>query len=411
MNFLKSILLSIIIILSFVCIIVEKRYCNFVSKIEYYNNYYAKIRIAKGSQISLNNLNQIKPNNVENKNIEYENQNLVTLKINDISAPHNIDKIETKISDNSIIVSFDKPEDNGTNYSYLIKNSQKNKKEKNYNFYSESGIKGFFYEINNQNENIVKSKLYRFDECPIILNGIDWNKDYFLHIKTIDNCENESECKTIKLNLPSEGLKIKYIDINTNNELCDDCKIEGNINDEYDISDKIKNIDGYKLINDNYNKYGKLKKDLSNIVLKYAKEKDVIVQYLDNYTNKKIKEDKILKSYEGEKIKINIPSINKYQFKNGDLEYTVKNEGNIAKLYYSKINSGDNIKMSNKTNKNENSDNNKTIMDEIIDSFFEENEIDELLKESIIYQIPSKQEYEILMNCDESDYIIYYKKQ
>ena len=59
-----------------------------------------------------------------------------------------------------------------------------------------------------------------------------------------------------------------------------------------------------------------------------------------------------------------------------------------------------------KSEYNNHSEEEKTIMDELKESIVGKNNNDNLIN-----KIPSKQEYEILMNCDQSDYIIYYKKQ
>ena len=511
----RIIFLSMLIFVSITGIFVNETHKNEIYKVESYNNEFAKIKIASGSKVILSSENNGSSNSepvqnsgeynnkndiiFENKNkddIIFENKNTVHLKTEDTAIPNNVDKIETKVIEDTMLINFEKPKDNGTSYSYLIKNDKKNTKEKNYNFYSESGIKGYCYEINNNAENVVKTELNKLDESPLVLQPIDWNKNYYLHIKTIDNNLNESNCNTIRLKLPSQGLRIRYIDLNTNNELCNSYKMEGNANDEYDISDKIKNIQGYKLITKKGETNGKLKKDQINIDAFYAKSKNLTIKYIDEEANKEIKGSDKLDCYIGQKVDINKPTIIGYECKSGKLTYVVNDSEaeNVVKVYYNKIkipetdanikydkdadmkNGTVNSKNANKENEsketqekkiaqnrnirikyvdfdtnkilfeetkilkpdekkiklkmyyiegyskmsnekneyNNHSEEEKTIMDELKESIVgKENAENETHQDenNLIDNIPSKQEYEILMNCDQSDYIIYYKKQ
>lgn len=52
----------------------------------------------------------------------------------------------------------------------------------------------------------------------------------------------------------------------------------------------------------------------------------------------------------------------------------------------------------------------KTVMDEIKESMVGVKEARKLKELNLIRKIPAKQEYEILMKCDNSGYLIYYKK-
>ena len=458
-------------------ILTTKMYRNKISKVESYDNKFANVKVASGSQVITINKNEDNCNINSGKNILYANKNIVRLKTEDTARPDNIDTIETKVIEDTMLISFHRPKDNGTSYSYLIKNNKKNTKEKNYNFYSESGIKGYCYEINNNCENVVQPNLNKLDDTPLVIQQLDWDKNYYLHIKTIDNNGNESDCKTIKLQLPSKGLKIKYIDLNTNQELCNSYNMDGNVNDKYNISDKIKDIQGYKLVAKKGEINGELKRNQINIEAIYAKVKNLTIKYFDEETNKEIKEPYKLECYIGQNVEINIPTIAGYQSKSKKTNCKVSDSENVIKLYYKKIKlpeSDKNIqvekdkditkeekriaqdrnirikyvdfdtnkilfeetktvkpdekkiklkmyyiegysKMSNEKNEyNNHSEEEKTIMDELRESIVgKENAENETHQDenNLIDNIPSKQEYEILMNCDQSDYIIYYKKQ
>ena len=64
-------------------------------------------------------------------------------------------------------------------------------------------------------------------------------------------------------------------------------------------------------------------------------------------------------------------------------------------------------------NNDDSNESEKSIIDEIIDSLGKEVNIDEKFQEDLLTTNEKnniKAEYEIVMNCDDSEYIIYYKK-
>ena len=64
-------------------------------------------------------------------------------------------------------------------------------------------------------------------------------------------------------------------------------------------------------------------------------------------------------------------------------------------------------------NNDDSNESEKSIIDEIIDSLGKEVNIDEKFQEDFLTTNEKnniKAEYEIVMNCDDSEYIIYYKK-
>lgn len=373
-------------------LIIIKKQCSYMAKVDSYNSDFATLKISKSCYIvngekcadslilnndknKIENEDYIKTNTKKStkesgiKNIDkfanekikafFSAYKLYNVNIKDISAPEKVENIKVNSLENKLLLNLDEPKDNGTSYNYFIKNNylkNKNKnKNKTLNFYSESGIKGYCYEINSSNENIIHgdsfSESNKIELSNEEMSNLDFDKDLFLHIKTIDNNLNESECNTIKLIIPSGGLEVKYIDMNSNEEIKDKDFISGNVNDEYDLSNKI-NIDGYKIINNEVLK-GKLKRKQKNIKVKFSKIKDVKIQYLDENGNK-IKDDYTLKSYEGEKINIVIPKINNYKFNSGPKEFETKGDEskNIVKLIYSRNNN----KITSSTSKLDNKD-------------------------------------------------------
>ena len=51
-----------------------------------------------------------------------------------------------QVLENNAIINFNKPKDNGVNYEYIVEDNENREK---LNFYSESGLYGYSYKINN----------------------------------------------------------------------------------------------------------------------------------------------------------------------------------------------------------------------------------------------------------------------
>lgn len=392
----KIIFAILIVIISASLIFAIKKEYYTMAKIESYDNDFATLKIAKTSYI-INGNEENKPQNdninikkndevnIKNDGSNSINSNLKNnkinfihkfkkLKIKDITAPEKVENVKVQTFENGIAINFDEPKDIGTNYNYKIKNSSNicflnsinnyllnnstNENFKILNFYSESGVKGYYYEINENSENAINTEVNDIKSAPIILtndemNNLNFKKDLYLHIKTVDSNLNVSDCATIKLLIPSGGVEVKYIDLNSNEELKEKEFINGNVNDTFDISNKIPNIDGYKIVSNLDDLKGKFERNQKVIEVKFAKIKNVKIQYLDE-KGSKIKEDSNLESYEGEKLKVEIPQIKNYKFKSGPKEFETKSDENenVVKLYYTKIESQ--IKNSNSASNNTN---------------------------------------------------------
>ena len=72
--------------------------------------------------------------------------NKVEINTKDTKAPDNINDISVQVLENNAIINFNKPKDNGVNYEYIVEDNENREK---LNFYSESGIYGYSYKINN----------------------------------------------------------------------------------------------------------------------------------------------------------------------------------------------------------------------------------------------------------------------
>ncbi len=417
----------------------------------------------------------------------------VTIDTKDISAPDNINKIDIKILEDNAIINFDVPKDNGTDYEYIIEDEDR---EEKLNLHSESGIYGYSYKISNNENNMADKVANKLDNSPIVLQNINWNQNYYLHIRTIDKSNNTSENKTIKIDLPSLGVKVEYVDKNTGAHLSMSEKMTGNINDNYDAKKKLKEIQDYTLVDTVGEAEGKLKRELTTIKFEYAQNATLSIKYIDEETKQEISKNNEMSGYIGKtvdvkpiKVESYIPNDISKNIKMTNVENEIvftykkvqtkvedknKEQNQMALTENNKVQENENILQEDNANNNnkknisiryvdintnkllfedkvvvgeekqmkyklkkiegynlvnnmyDNSDNkdkrgksnydmqeSKTnIMDEIIDSL----DIDASIKNDTNDGLSETEkrrmiaQYEIVMNCDESDYIIYYKK-
>ena len=259
-----------------------------------------------------------------------ENQGILSTKstfeldTKDTSKPNNVTNIKTVIADDYIIISFDPAIDNATLYEYYIETEEKTNdinanneegmqvnKSNITQIYSDSGIKGYNYIIDNSKETEAGFDVNKTNDEPILFTGIQWDKDYYLHIRAIDNSGNFSNNITYKIDLPSKGVMLKYIDLNTNSEISPEETIIGNINENYDISSFNKNISGFKLVGIDGETQGVLKKERINVKYNYAKNASITVKYVDK-TGAKLLEPTVIDGYEGKEYSIYPKKIDGY---------------------------------------------------------------------------------------------------
>ena len=264
----------------------------------------------------------------------------------------------------------------------------------------------------------------------------------------------------------ASGIKILYLDENDESEISVPEKISGKIGTEYDLKNFEKNINNYELIKTDGEEQGRLTKEKICIKYIYGKTKTVNVNYIEESTNKKIKESMQIKSFIGKESLIQAPRIDGYSYNNikeetedtinfyynknisipkkESEEKVIEEKNDIEEKQMSKITiiskdiesdkilrkdeftgeKGKKIKIILKRiegyrlitdNFNNESDNNKkkneeSIIDELL-SNISKNSKDSLKNSKDINKKDNvKTEYEIVMNCDDSEYIIYYKK-
>lgn len=269
-----------------------------------------------------------------NTNNLFNKSDKVELNTNDTKAPDNIDNISVQVLENNAIINFNKPKDNGVNYEYIVEDNENREK---LSFYSESGLYGYSYKINNNKEDSADKKVNKIDELPFIIQNIDWNKDYYLHIRTADNNNNFSESATFKINLPSNGVNVEYIDINTGKVLASAEKISGMINDSYNASSLEKRIADYTFVENEGNLEGTLKKEQVNVRYKYAKNACLTIKYIDKQTGKELISPKKIQGYEGKVINIDKVKIDGYICETDINSIKLNKQEETVSLLYNKI--------------------------------------------------------------------------
>ncbi len=240
---------------------------------------------------------EVKPkesnNSILNKNNTFE------LETVDKAKPNNVTNINNSVLDNYIVISFKEAKDNGTEYEYYIEENNKDNKVKTEisKICNISGIKGYSYIIDNSADTKASFEVNKIDSEPILYTGINWNKDYYFHIRAIDNSDNYSDNLTYKINLPSKGIRMKYIDINSNKEISPEETIVGNVNDEYNTYNYKKILNDYHLIDIDGEESGTLKKERINVNYLYAKKANIVVRYLNKLTGEQIAENTYINGY------------------------------------------------------------------------------------------------------------------
>ena len=242
--------------------------------------------------------------------------NTFEIETKDKANPNNVTNIKSVVTDNYIIISFTPAKDEATLYEYYIETEDKtndtsvdNKEDAQSNksnitqIYSDYGIKGYNYIIDNSKETEAGFNVNKTNDEPILFTGIEWNKDYYLHIRAIDKSGNYSENITYKIDLPSKGVMLKYVDLNTNSEISPEETIIGTVNEKYNINSFNKNISGFKLVGIDGETEGVLKKERINVKYNYAKNASIKIKYVDTLGNN-ILEPKIIEGFEGKEYSI-----------------------------------------------------------------------------------------------------------
>lgn len=121
----------------------------------------------------------------------------------DKEKPDVVRKITFNGNKNDLAISFDRPKDVGTKYTYNIKGLSKNGEtplSKNKEVEVTAGIKGYSYLID-KNPTTIPSNNVNLTEDSL-RTALKESGQYYLHIKTIDNQGNVSDTKHIPIEIP-----------------------------------------------------------------------------------------------------------------------------------------------------------------------------------------------------------------
>lgn len=180
-------------------------------------------------------------------------------------------------------------------------------------------------ELDYQNIDVTKTEL-----TNTVTGQIELDKQIQTHTVT--------STKDIKIEyvIPKGEVEIKYIDKSTKEEITDSTTKSGIINEEFDITENVKNITGYTLIEQPEEKTGIYTEEKQTKTYYYAKNSKVIINYIEEETNKELATQKIIEGYEGKEYETKEIDIENYIFirATDNIKGTMTKEDIIVNYYY-----------------------------------------------------------------------------
>ena len=194
-------------------------------------------------------------------------------------------------------------------------------------------------------------------------------------VGTID--EKEAIIKNTMTKIPST-VEVKYVDINTGEEISDRKTKEGIIGDPFDVTEDKKDIEGYTLVKEPEEKTGIYTPEPQEKIYYYAKNTRVIVKYLeqddtpeDIADNKVLAKEVTIEGYEGKDYTTVEEEISGYTLvaTTDNLEGTMQRD-EIIVIYYYAPNTNVIVKYLEQDNTpNDNSDNTVLLPEVMIDGY------------------------------------------
>ena len=137
---------------------------------------------------------------------------------------------------------------------------------------------------------------------------------------------------------------VKYVDKNTGEEISEAKEKEGIIGEEFDVTEDVKEIPGYTLVEEPEEKKGTYTSEVQEKIYYYAKNTKVIVKYLEKDETEEDSDNKVLSEqiemsgYEGEGYATNSKQIEGYTLvaTKGNLSGTMTREEQVVVYYYAK---------------------------------------------------------------------------
>ena len=189
--------------------------------------------------------------------------------------------------------------------------------------------------------------------------------------------EKEATITNTMIRIPSKVI-VKYVDINTDEEISDRTNKEGIIGTTFDVTKDVKDITGYTLVKEPEEKTGTYTAETQEKIYYYAKNTKVIVKYLeqddtpeDTADNKVLAGEKTLLGYEGESYSTIPEDIKGYTL----VDKTNNTSGQMQRdeiivIYYYSSNTKVIVKYLEKDNTpNDNTDNKVLAPEETIDGY------------------------------------------
>ncbi len=188
--------------------------------------------------------------------------------------------------------------------------------------------------------------LYTISEEEVIENSLYY---YTGESSLVTNKAGETDVKeaTITNNMTKipGTVVIKYKDKYTGGEISEKKTKEGIVGESFDVTEDVKEIEGYTLVEEPEEKTGTYTSETQEKTYYYAKDTRVIVKYLekddtpeDDSNNKVLADEIILGGYEGKSYTTNSKAIDGYTLveTKGNLNGTMKKEEQVVVYYYAK---------------------------------------------------------------------------
>ena len=188
--------------------------------------------------------------------------------------------------------------------------------------------------------------LYRVSEEEVMENDLYY---YTVNSGIVTNKVGETNVKeaivTNKMTKIPGKVIVKYKDKATGEEISESKEKEGIIGETFDVTEDVKEIEGYTLVEEPEEKTGTYTSEVQEKTYYYAKDTRVIVKYLekdntkeDDSDNKVLSDEIILGGYEGKSYTTNSKVIDGYTLveTKGDLNGTMTREEKVVVYYYSK---------------------------------------------------------------------------
>lgn len=172
-----------------------------------------------------------------------------------------------------------------------------------------------------------------YDVKPIQINGYQYSDSS----GNTTGLMTEEPIKIYFRYLKETGLNVKYVDINTQEEIAEAKHYDKISSEEYDVTEDYQDIESYTFIKDSGNTKGTMLNEATDVIYYYAYNSSITIKYYDINTKKEIMDSELIKGYEGKEYSLEEKEINGYKFiKIDNPKGKMKRENIQVKYYYAK---------------------------------------------------------------------------